>query len=133
MIYLLNLNKGFYLPDLTEKRLVLNAFNLENKYSRAFDLVYTEDKTKWDWKNIDLKKIKFVELKTTKKELPNNPHKFFFGATENEFDLAKKLGDKYLFCFVSLHSNSLSYKLVDYTSLTKLIKNKRIQYQINLK
>ena len=131
--YILSENKGFYLPDLEQRKLILQSFNLDNKFSRAFDLIYVEDKTKLNWDKIDLNEVTLIELKTTKKELTNNPHGFFFGATQNEFDLAEKLGNRYKFCFVSLHNNSLSYKLLNYKELEGLIKNKRVQYQINLK
>ena len=35
----------------------------------------------------DIEVINFIELKSTQKKLLNNPSKFFFGATQNEFDL----------------------------------------------
>ena len=74
-----------------------------------------------------------MELKTTKKKLPNNLNGFFFGATENEFNLAKLLGNQYLFCFVCLHSESMSYKFMRLYEMEEMIKTKRIQYQINFK
>lgn len=77
--------------------------------------------------------IILVELKTTKKKLENNPRGFFFGATENEFNLAKKFEDKFRFCFVSLHPDSKGFELLTLSEMNKLIKTKRVQYQINLK
>lgn len=76
--------------------------------------------------------IFFIELKTTKKFLPENPKGFFFGATENEFNFGKILGERFRFCFVCLNESSLSYKLLTINELEKIIKNKRIQFQINL-
>jgi hypothetical protein len=73
-----------------------------------------------------------VELKTTKKYLPNNPRGFFFGATENEFNFGEILGDKFRFCFVSLHEKGSSFALLTIEELDLIIRNKRIQYQINL-
>lgn len=67
-----------------------------------------------------------------KKKLVNNPRGFFFGATENEFNLAKKFEAKFRFCFVSLHPESRSYKLLTLSELNSIIKTKRVQYQINL-
>jgi hypothetical protein len=73
-----------------------------------------------------------VELKTTKKKLPNLPKGFFFGATQSEFEIAEKLGDKYKFCFVSLHEETKGYVLITLEKLNKIIRTKRIQFQINL-
>jgi hypothetical protein len=109
-------------------------FNLNSSFYRAFDLIYIKNSKDNNSITIDdIDNIIFVELKTTKKYLPNNPHGFFFGATKNEFDLAEKLGEKYKFCFVSLHENSLSYSLLTIPELEDMIKTKRIQYQINLR
>lgn len=77
--------------------------------------------------------ICLIELKTTKKKLIDNPKGFFFGATKNEFDLAKELGIYYRFCFVSLHNESKGYCVLTLDEVENLIKTKRIQYQINLK
>jgi hypothetical protein len=79
-----------------------------------------------------LDEILFIELKTTKKYLPENPKGFFFGATENEFNFAKLLGSRFRFCFVCLNDKSLSYSMLTIDELEKIIRNKRIQFQINL-
>ncbi len=132
--YLRDQNKRFVLPDLEKRKEILKAFDLPNRYSRTFDMVYiehpVEDDTDFD---VDIKNIVLVELKTTKARLENNPYGFFFGATENEFQLARRLGDQYKFCFVCLHPETESYKLLTLEELEDLIKNKRTQYQINLK
>ena len=73
-----------------------------------------------------------IELKTTQKCLPECPKGFFFGATENEFELARQLGDQYRFCFVCLHPDSPGFSLVSEAELQALIRTKRTQYQINL-
>ena len=73
-----------------------------------------------------------VELKTTKKYLPENPKGFFFGATENEFNFGKILGNRFRFCFVSMNERGSSFALLTIEELEAIIKNKRIQYQINL-
>ena len=80
-----------------------------------------------------INEITLIEIKSTKKKLENNPYGFFFGATENEFDIALKLGNKYKFCFVCLHPDTTNYVTLTTKELDKIIKNKRIQYQINLK
>ena len=113
----------------------MELLELDSKFKRAFDLILIEGHYNQE-SLIDLHKndrITLVELKTTKKFLPNNPKGFFFGATENEFAIAKKLGNKYKFCFVSLHEDSRSYSLLSLSELNSRIQNKRIQYQINLK
>ena len=79
-----------------------------------------------------LEDIILVELKTTKKYLPENPKGFFFGATENEFNFGKILGSRFRFCFVSLNEKGSSYAFLTLEELEERIKNRRIQYQINL-
>ena len=78
-----------------------------------------------------LEDLIFIELKTTKKYLPENPKGFFFGATENEFNFGEILGSRFRFCFVSLHEKGSSYALLTLSELEGRIKNKRIQFQIN--
>ncbi len=132
--YLIQKNTDFIVPTTESRKLLMQMFGIDKKYSRAFDLIYI--KNSGDNNSItveDKDNIIFIELKTTKKYLPNNPKGFFFGATKNEFDLARQLNDKYMFCFVSLNEDSLSHSLLTLAELEKLIKNKRIQYQINLK
>ncbi len=64
------------------------------------------------------------------------PRNFFFGATENEFELGRQATEKgvrYCFAFVSLHPDSEGHAYVDIVDLDDWIRAKRIQYQINLK
>jgi hypothetical protein len=132
--YLLSTNKEFLLPTKEGRKRIMEILQLDKKYSRAFDLfmlpghVNTESSVVFD----DLSNITLIELKTTMKYLPNNPKGFFFGATQNEFDLATLLGNKYKFCFVSLHENSLSFSLLSLSELEERIITKRLQHQINL-
>ncbi|MFT7156165.1 MAG: hypothetical protein ACI8Q1_001170 [Parvicella sp.] len=133
--YLIDSDKNFINPDKESRKLIMELLGIEKKFSRAFDLILIPGHTNIE-KIIELdqtSEIILVELKTTKKKLENNPRGFFFGATENEFDLARKFEDKFRFCFVSLHPESKSYKLLTLEELDKITKTKRIQYQINLK
>ncbi|WP_282136231.1 hypothetical protein [Seonamhaeicola maritimus] len=133
--FLINSDKNFINPDKESRKLIMELLGIEKKFSRAFDLVLIPGYTNIE-KVIDLNQsseVILVELKTTKKKLENNPQGFFFGATENEFDLARKFEDKFRFCFVSLHPESKSYKLLTLKELNAIIKTKRVQYQINLK
>jgi len=133
LAYLLEQDSDFILLDTESRKFLMDMFDINHTFSRAFDLVYIKNSGSSTVITVDDKdSIIFVELKTTKKYLPNNPRGFFFGATKNEFDLAEKLGDKYQFCFISLHKDSLSYNLLTTTELNNLVKTKRIQYQINL-
>ena len=133
--YLLNLNDGFFNPSKESRKLLMEKYSIDPKFSKAFDLIKINGHQNVETaiEVEDLEQITFVELKTTKKKLVNNPLGFFFGATESEFRLASFLGDKYKFCFDSLHDESLSYSLKSLSEMEDLIMNKRIQYQINLK
>mgnify|MGYP005993100589 CR=1 FL=1 len=136
VLYLLENETGFFKIDLEMKKELLDMLKIERRYLQSFDLIYIP---KLIGKKISTDKIKtylddiiFVELKTTKKYLPNNPKGFFFGATENEFNFGNQLGSKFLFCFVTLNEKAPSYVLLSIKELEEIIKNKRIQYQINL-
>jgi|AntRauTorcE11897_2_1112592.scaffolds.fasta_scaffold108286_1 hypothetical protein len=132
--YLVSIDKRFLLPSKEGRKQIIEAIGLDKKYGRTFDLFmlpgHANDEQEITVK--DSENIILIELKTTQKYLPENPKGFFFGATQNEFDVAEMFGEKYQFCFVSLHPDSLSYSLVTSSELNSLIKNKRTQYQINL-
>jgi len=132
--FLLAADRRFLAPDLTSRKMLLDKLGLDRHFGRAFDLLIL-NKPAANLESLDLKDLQaitFVELKTTKKKLPENPKGFFFGATENEFALARQLGDRYKFCFVSLHSESKSFVMLTLQELEKRIRTKRVQYQINL-
>lgn len=132
--FLISSDINFLNPDKMSRKIIMEMLGIENKYSRAFDLIMIPGHTNLEqvFKLKKIEEIVLVELKTTKKKLPNLPNGFFFGATESEFALAKHLGNSYKFCFVSLHIESAKFVLLTLEELNKIIKTKRIQYQINL-
>jgi hypothetical protein len=84
-----------------------------------------------------LEQIVLVEIKTTKKPIKDAALAgFFFGATQREYDLAAKLGDKFLFAFVVLNSANAYGKpfavLLTLPELEHRTRSKRVQYQVNL-
>jgi hypothetical protein len=84
-----------------------------------------------------LEQIVLVEMKTTKKPIKDaGLAGFFFGATQREYDLAAKLGDKFRFAFVVLNSANAYGKpfavLLTLPELEHRTRSKRIQYQVNL-
>ena len=132
--FLLSKNINFLNPDKGSRKIIMEMLGIDRKFSRAFDLILIPGFTNLE-EIIQLNKIDqitLIELKTTKKKLENLPTGFFFGATESEFTLAKQLGDNYQFCFVSLHEETKKYVLLNLEELNKIIKTKRIQFQINL-
>jgi hypothetical protein len=84
-----------------------------------------------------LEQIILVEMKTTKKPIKDTGLAgFFFGATQREYDLAAKLGDRFRFAFVVLNSANIYGKpfavLLTLQELEHRTRAKRIQYQVNL-
>ncbi|WP_320002842.1 hypothetical protein [Shiella aurantiaca] len=134
--YLIENYTGFFKIDLATKKELLDLLKIDHRFLQAFDLIYVPDmvgkEVTSNFLQTYLEDIILVELKTTKKYLPENPKGFFFGATENEFNFGKILGDRFRFCFVSINEKGSSYSLKTIEELEALIKNKRIQYQINL-
>ncbi|WP_298137961.1 hypothetical protein [Flavobacterium sp.] len=127
---------GFFKIDLVTKKELLDLLKIEHRFLQAFDLIYIPEmvgsKVDTGFVQTYLEDIILVELKTTKKYLPENPKGFFFGATENEFNFGKILGSRFRFCFVSLNEKGSSYAFLTLDELEERIKNRRIQYQINL-
>lgn len=136
IIYLIEEQTGFFKIDKEMKKELLDIVNIPHNFLQSFDMVYIPKlkgiQFEKDYIETHLDEILFVELKTTKKFLPDNPKGFFFGATENEFNFGKLLGDRFRFCFVCLNEKSPSYALLTLEELEKIIRNRRIQYQINL-
>ena len=136
ILYLLENHIGFFQPTRESKKVILSLLEQEHRFLQAFDLVYIPRLASKNLSdniiNTNIEELILVELKTTMKFLPQNPKGFFFGATENEFEFARRLGDKFRFCFVSLNENSKSFSLLTLEELESIIRNKRIQYQINL-
>ena len=134
--YLIENHTGFFKIDLSTKKKILDLLQIEHRFLQSFDMIYIPDfvgkEINGDEIETYLEDMILVELKTTKKYLPNNPKGFFFGATENEFNFGEILGDKFRFCFVSLHEKGSSFALLTIEELDLIIRNKRIQYQINL-
>lgn len=134
--YLIENHTGFFKIDLSTKKKILDLLQIEHRFLQSFDMIYIPDfvgkEINGDEIETYLEDMVLVELKTTKKYLPNNPKGFFFGATENEFNFGEILGEKFRFCFVSLHEKGSSYVLLTIEELELIIRNKSIQYQINL-
>lgn len=134
--YLIENHTGFFKIDLPIKKKILDLLRIEHRFLQSFDMIYIPNLVGKEINDDEietyLEDMILVELKTTKKYLPNNPKGFFFGATENEFNFGEILGDKFRFCFVSLHEKGSSFALLTIEELDLIIRNKRIQYQINL-
>lgn len=136
VLYMMENHTGFFKIDLLAKKELLDLLQIEHRFLQAFDMVYVPEyvgkEVTTDFIKTYLEDIILIELKTTKKYLPENPKGFFFGATENEFNFGKILGSRFRFCFVSLNEKSPSFALLTIEELDKIVRNKRIQYQINL-
>ncbi|MFP5040219.1 hypothetical protein [Parasediminibacterium sp. JCM 36343] len=134
--YLIENYTGFFKIDLATKKELLDLLQIKHSFLQAFDLIYIPEMVgkiiNTHFLQTYLEDIILVELKTTKKYLPENPKGFFFGATENEFNFGAILGSKFRFCFVSLNEKGSSFALLTIQELEQRIRNKRIQFQINL-
>lgn len=131
--FVLRSSPDLFHPDVIGRKVLLKLFGLETSYLRAFDAIRISGvKPSGDVLELDSPKdITLIELKTTKKRLPDNPYGFFFGATENEFKLAKTLGKQFNFAFVCLHPECPSVKFLTLQEIELLSKKQRVQFQIN--
>ena len=75
---------GFFKIDLATKKELLDLLKIEHRFLQAFDLIYVPEMVgkvvDTGFIQIYLDDIILIELKTTKKYLPENPKGFFFGA-----------------------------------------------------
>ena len=77
-------------------------------------------------------------MKTTRKPIQNEALTgFFFGATEREYEMARTLGDGYLFAFVVLSSANDYGRpfavLLTLDEVGRRTRRRRVQYQINFR
>jgi hypothetical protein len=130
LLYLQSKETGIVLPNLQERKHLLKLIGVSDKFKRTFDAV------KLKVASIDAvtngADFELIEVKVTDKHLPSFPAGFFFGMTENEEMLLKVLEPNFKLCLVSLAPPEPSHRLLTYTDLQQLFRNKRIQYQINL-
>ncbi len=133
----------FQAPSTETKKALLKALGLGDTKlygPQSFDAIMLPQATE----PIDettlprhLDQIVLVEMKTTKKPIKDAALAgFFFGATQREYDLAAKLGDKFRFAFVVLNSTNAYGKpfavLLTLSELEHRTRAKRVQYQVNL-
>ncbi len=65
--YLMAQDSDFILPDKDSRKKLMEMFNINKSFSRAFDLIYIKDSKNNNSITVnDKDKIIFVELKTTK-------------------------------------------------------------------
>ena len=133
----------FQAPSTETKKALLKALGLGDTKlygPQSFDAIMLPQATELiDQTTLPryLEQIVLVEMKTTKKPIKDaGLAGFFFGATQREYDLAAKLGEKFRFAFVVLNSTNTYGKpfavLLTLPELEHRTRAKRIQYQVNL-
>jgi len=131
--YVMQEDRTLLNPSRESRKHILELLELPSTFSRAFDLIQVPGHVNTGVEITEAEKhqITLIELKTTQKKLIDSPRGFFFGATQNEFDLAERMGDQFRFCFVCLHPETLGFHLLTLSELNKLVRTKRTQFQIN--
>lgn len=133
-------NASFQRPDSKTRKRILELLGASEYSSRAFDLIQTDVPVPVispanAHEYIDA--VRLVEVKATKAAIVDeNLHGFFFGATDNEYRLAARLGDRYKFAFVVLspkNERAPFFVLLTLKEVDERTQSKRIQYQVNLK
>ena len=132
----------FQVPNLATKRRILELIGKTESFGiQTFDAVMTaEPAPPIVADNIEglFPTLRFIEMKTTRKAIQNaSLHGFFFGATEREYEMARTLGDRYLFAFIVLNSaNEFGRPFAVLLSLDEVerrTQKRRIQYQVNFR
>ncbi len=141
---LLQADGRFHQVSLAVKKAILEHLGFEGRLpTTSFDLVWTEhpfDQLTLENLEEHLDSLVLIEMKATRnkhgKVRDESLRHFFFGATENEFNIARRLGPRYKFAFVVLSSNNdlgrPFHVLLTLEELENRIRTKRKQYQINL-
>ena len=130
LVYLAAHEKGIYVPTKDERQDILKLFGISKKFGQTFDCVRLRVKKFKDVKSTA--DLELIEVKVTQKNLTKFPAGFFFGMTENEDMLLKVLDPNFKLCLVSLFPGAEAHKMFTYAELGAAVRNKRIQYQINL-
>jgi len=136
-------DRRFQAPSTETKKAILKALGLGDTKlygPQSFDAIMLPQATEpIDESTLPrhLEQVVLVEMKTTKKPIKDaGLAGFFFGATQREYDLAAKLGEKFRFAFVVLNSANTYGKpfavLLTLPELEHRTRAKRIQYQVNL-
>jgi hypothetical protein len=128
--------------DLPTKRRILELVGASQSFGiQTFDAVMTPTPVPpISADNIDehYPMLRLIEMKTTRKPIRNrNLNGFFFGATEREYDMARALGDRYLFAFIVLNSTNDYARpfavLLTLEEVERRTRSQRIQYQVNFR
>lgn len=132
----------FQVPNLATKRRILELIGKTEAFgTQTFDAVMTpEPLPPVTAENVDglFPTLRLIEMKTTRKAIQNSAlHGFFFGATEREYDMARTLGDRYLFAFIVLNSGNEYGRpfavLLTLGEVERRTQKRRIQYQVNFR
>lgn len=128
--------------DLPTKKRILELLMVSGAFKpQTFDAVMTSTPApKLNVGNVaeHLDTLTLVEMKTTRAPIRNTSlNSFFFGATDNEFQMAKALKGKYVFAFVVINdANDFGrpfFVLLTLEQLQARTRTSRIQYQINFR
>ena len=100
---------GFMLPTAKQRQNLLIAFAKKNMvvYGKAFDIVkLLGDVNLDDLESVEksLEKIRIYEIKSTKKNLPSDFSKYFFGISGAELLVAQSLRGYFKFIFVNINT-----------------------------
>jgi hypothetical protein len=128
--------------DTPTKRRILDLIGVTGAFgTQTFDAVMTNDiQSPITVANVDqvLPQLRLIEMKTTRKPIRNSHlNGFFFGATEREYEMAKAMGDRYLFAFVVLNSQNDYGRpfavLLPLEEVERRTRSRRTQFQVNFR
>jgi hypothetical protein len=141
-ISLLLTDARFQVVDLSTKRRILELIGKPGAFgTQTFDAVMTPAPTgQITPENVDaaFPTLTLIEMKTTLKPITNELlHGFFFGATEREYEMARTLGERYLFAFVVLNDTNDYARpfavLLTLDEVERRTRKRRVQYQVNFR
>jgi hypothetical protein len=139
---LLLTDRRFRSLDSAAKRRLLQVLEIDGEFStRTFDAVMGDNLPDViDHSSIDLvaDRLRLIEMKSTNESIGGRAlNGFFFGATKREYDMASRLGERFLFAFVVLRGDNEFgapfFVLLTLDELEARTRTKRIQYQVNLR
>jgi hypothetical protein len=132
----------FQKVDIATKRRIVELAGGTGAFGiQTFDAVMTEKPSApINIANIEphFPDLKLVEMKTTRKPIQDDELLgFFFGATEREYEMARTLGNRYLFAFVVLSTENRYRRpfaaLLTLDEVHRRTLSRRVQYQVNFR
>lgn len=134
--YLVRLGKGFHVPALKLRKELLTQLIENPDLIRSYDLIKLNEQRESPLElitPIELEQLKLVEVKSSNRNLNPDLRNYYFSVQEREIQLAKMMGNRFVFVFVIYPRNGSApfHQEMSWTEIESRTRKKRTQFNIN--